>query len=118
MNKRKLGSDKENLAVEYLESNGYSVIKRNFFTRSGEIDIIAENEGYLCFIEVKYRKSLNEGHPSEAVNYSKIRKISMAAKVYMNYAGYDEFFPCRFDVVSITGDKIELIKNAFEYVLN
>lgn len=117
VNKRKLGADKEKQAVDFLISQGYKILKRNFTCGAGEIDIIGENDGYLCFIEVKYRKSLRDGYPSEAVDFRKAGRISRAALCYMNYARLDESVPCRFDVVSILGNDVSLIKNAFEAVL-
>lgn len=115
-NKREIGSEKEKIAVEFLEKNGYRIRKRNFNCGAGEIDIIGENDGYICFIEVKYRASLREGFPEEAVDYRKIRRISRTALAYLNYCRLDEGVPCRFDVVSILGNEIRLIKNAFEAV--
>ena len=53
-NKRTIGADKEQLAAEYLIDNGYTVLERNFRSRTGEIDIIASKDNYLVFIEVKY----------------------------------------------------------------
>lgn len=117
MNKRRIGAEKEQLAVSYLKSRGYRILKRNFFTRNGEIDIIARDGDVLCFIEVKYRSDLSEGYPEEAVNALKIRRITRSALVYMNMSGLPENTPCRFDVVSILGDDIRLIRNAFDAAL-
>ena len=72
---------------------------------------------YLCFIEVKYRKDLSDGYPEEAVDLNKARRITRSAMLYMNMCGLEETTPCRFDVVSILGDEIKLIKNAFEAIL-
>lgn len=113
-NKREIGSEHEKLAVEFLKDNGYIIHKQNFRSGSGEIDIIGENEGYICFIEVKYRASLKDGYPEEAVDFRKIQKISRTALAYLNYSKLGEAVPCRFDVVSILADEIKLIKNAFE----
>ena len=56
MNKRKVGSWYETLACEYLKESGAIILNRNFRARNGEIDIIAKDGNYTCFIEVKYRK--------------------------------------------------------------
>jgi len=117
MNKRKVGAGKESLAAEYLVKEGYRILKQNFYCKSGEIDIIAQDEGILCFIEVKYRADSGDGYPEEAVTMSKIRRISRSALVYMNMCGLPETTPCRFDVVSVLGDEIRVIKNAFDAVL-
>ena len=79
MNKRRIGADKEILAADYLKNQGYRILKQNFFCKDGEIDIIAQDDGVLCFIEVKYRSDLSEGYPEEAVDINKIRRISRSA---------------------------------------
>lgn len=72
-NKRTIGADKEQLAAEYLIDNGYTVLERNFRSRTGEIDIIASKDNYLVFIEVKYRSNTRYGASVEAVNYKNSR---------------------------------------------
>lgn len=112
-NKRTLGNEKEAVAAQYLSEIGYRILTRNFYTRTGEIDLVAQEEGYLVFIEVKYRKNCGSGYPEEAVTPAKQRTIIQTARYYMLTNGYPETMPCRFDVVAITGKKIRLIKNAF-----
>ncbi|MCR5324705.1 MAG: YraN family protein [Lachnospiraceae bacterium] len=116
MNKRKIGSYGEIRASQYLCENGYRIIKKNYFCKAGEIDIIAYDGDHLCFIEVKYRKDLTDGYPEEAVDLKKARRITRSAMLYMNMCSIPDDTPCRFDVVSILGDEIKLIKNAFEAV--
>lgn len=67
----------------------------------------------LCFIEVKYRKSLNSGFAAEAVNIHKQKIIMQTARFYMQKNKINQEQPCRFDVVAIDNDNICLIKNAF-----
>lgn len=85
----------------------------NFYSRHGEIDIIANEDGYLVFVEVKYRKNTICGRPWEAVDYRKQQNLKYTASYYMMKKGYVPETPCRFDVVSILGSKISLYKNAF-----
>ena len=102
----------EEEVAEYLENNGYKIITRNFRCKLGEIDIIATDKDYICFIEVKKRNSADFGSPLEAITPSKIRKLTMTAQIYIKLNNlYDK--NVRFDVVGVLGDKIELIKNAF-----
>lgn len=110
-----LGSEAEAIACSYLEKIDYKIIEKNFRCRSGEIDIIALHQGYIVFIEVKYRTTNQCGYPREAVNYYKQRNLTKVASYYLliNQA-YDK--SCRFDVVEITGKHIELIQNAFNAV--
>jgi len=115
LNKRYLGDDYEKIAAIYLRAEGYEVIQQNFQCKMGEIDIIAQKEGYLRFIEVKYRSNAITGLPQEAVTYQKQRKICKTATYYMMKNNYSMDTPCCFDVVAILGNEIKLYENAFEY---
>ena len=86
----------------------------NFKSRFGEIDIIAKDAETLVFIEVKYRKSSSFGYPEEFVNLKKQHKILQTARYFMLKSHSDVETPIRFDVVSILGDKIKVIKDAFQ----
>ncbi len=114
-NKRSLGTAYEKKAGAYLESEGYEILEYNFRYRRGEIDIIAKDGEYLVFCEVKYRKDSLAGHPAEAVDVAKQRRISQCALYYITTHNLVDV-ACRFDVVSIEGEEICLIQNAFDYV--
>lgn len=114
-NKRQVGKEKEQLAGAYLEKNGYEIIEYNFHCRQGEIDIIAKDEEYLVFCEVKYRSGKTSGTPFEAVDYKKQKTISRCAHFYIAKNNW-QYLPCRFDVVGITDEEITLLKNAFDYI--
>ncbi|MFH1092906.1 MAG: YraN family protein [Candidatus Omnitrophota bacterium] len=119
MNTKQIGKIGENLAVEFLKSNNYNILERNYHNRIGEIDIIAENSSVLCFIEVKTRANDNFGLPQEAISKSKQRKISQTALAYLKARNRlkGNF---RFDVIAVmlneAGENpdINLIKNAFD----
>lgn len=110
-----IGKKYEIKAEEFLKKQGYFILDRNYQCRKGEIDLVGKEGEYLCFIEVKYRSSLSFGLPLEAVTRAKQQRISRTALQYLIEKGYSEDTPCRFDVVGITPDKTELIKNAFVY---
>lgn len=110
-----VGMQYEERAVQYLAGCGYRVVARNYRCRKGEIDIIAKDGPYLCFIEVKYRKEGKFGGALKAVNLSKQQRISKTALYYLMEHGYTDNTPCRFDVLGVTADHMELIKNAFEF---
>lgn len=112
-NKRKLGSEKEVLAAAYLERQGVTILEHNFFFSGGELDLIGKDGEYLCFIEVKYRKSATYGFPEEAVTLAKQRKIRQGAGYYLYQKHLTYETPCRFDVISMYKDEIHWIKNAF-----
>lgn len=113
MNTRAIGTYYESVVCEYLKKNNYEIATRNFRARFGEIDIIAKNEGYLCFIEVKYRDKNGLVSGVYAVDKKKQNTIYNVAKVYMSLNNISEDTACRFDVVSVDEDKVEIIKNAF-----
>lgn len=115
MNKRAVGKEYEQQAAEYLQRQGFQILEQNFRSRFGEIDIVAKEGETLCFVEVKYRSGRDCGSPQEAVDRRKRRKISRMARFYLAKHGYDEWSPCRFDVVAMEPGQIELFRNAFEY---
>ena len=92
----KFGEDK---AADFLKKNGYSVIERNFRCRMGEIDIIAETDEYLVFVEVKTRKNDSFGQAREYVTFSKQQKIKKTALMYLTYHDSDK--QPRFDVIEV-----------------
>jgi len=113
---KRIGELGENMALEYLKKNKYSILKRNFRVKGGEIDIIASHGKRLCFFEVKTRTSKAFGNPEDAVSFDKMRKMTRAAQTYLCYSKkeYDEI---QFDVLSINLEEenpIFHIPNAFE----
>lgn len=121
-NTRALGTEGEKRAVEFLIANDYTILKTNYRVgRIGEIDIIARQAEYICFIEVKTRKSYSFGIPSEAVTAKKQEKIKLIASIFLSNTGKMNN-KIRFDVIEIlmknsNGEdeinSINLIKNAF-----
>lgn len=118
MNKRRLGTEYENMAGDYLMEQGYTLLEKNYRNRYGEIDLIAtDTDGTIVYFEIKYRSNNDAGDPLEAVNVNKQRRISRTALHHYAYHGYAENKPCRFDVIGIYGDgTIRHIKNAFEFL--
>lgn len=98
MTSRERGVWGEDEACRYLQSKGFSVLERNYHSRFGEIDIIADDCGCLVFVEVKTRKSKSYGYACEYVTESKMKKIILTAEAYL---GNVEYPPVRFDVVEI-----------------
>ena len=112
-NNRQVGTAYEKIAAEYLSAQGYEIVEYNFRCRLGEIDLIARDEDYICFVEVKYRSGDATGEAIDAVDAKKQRKIIRVAEYYLMKHGKSEWTPCRFDVVAIDGEQISLYKNAF-----
>lgn len=115
-NKRQTGAKYEQMAADFLTSNGVSITERNFRNRFGEIDLVARDGEYLVFVEVKYRSSARKGSPQEAVNYAKQRKICKVADYYRMTHKISESTAVRYDVIGIMDGKLEWYKNAFEHI--
>lgn len=108
---RQKGFEKETLAAGYLENMGCRILERNYRNHWGEIDLIVKDGDFLVFTEVKYRSSVRSGFPEEAVDAKKRRRIRNSASLYL--AGRSMDIPCRFDIISILGNEIRWIKDAF-----
>lgn len=114
-NNRQTGARYEREAAAYLERQGYRILEYNYRCKMGEIDLIAKDGISLVFCEVKYRKGTECGHPEEAVDVRKQRILSKCAMYYLMEHGLMDS-ACRFDVVSIEGDKLTHYRNAFDYI--
>ncbi len=101
MDRGELGRWGESKAAAHLEAAGYVILERNFRCRSGEINIIAQRNGLLCFVEVKARTSIAFGLPCQAVGPGKQNRIRRAALAYLRrnpgYADWD----LRMDVIEL-----------------
>jgi len=108
----------EDYAAELLVKKGYLIVERNYHSRFGEVDIIAENSEYVLFVEVKTRDENFSVSPVEAVTVGKQRKIFKTALLYLQ--SHRTNLQPRFDVIGITTKhdsfevkSIEYIENAF-----
>jgi putative endonuclease len=116
-----LGQRGEAAAARYLKQLGYTIVARSSHIRRGEIDLIAVDGRTIVFVEVKTRVSHDAGHPADAVDREKQRRLTRLAMVYLKRHHLLEN-PARFDVIAITwpknqrSPKIEHFKNAFEPV--
>lgn len=113
INKRVIGTQKELLASEFLRQNNVEILEMNFRCKCGEIDIIGMDNEYLVFYEVKFRSSTRYGYPEEAVNAVKQRKIYLASQYFMLKNNVADNTPIRYDIISILGNQIKHIRNAF-----
>ena len=95
-----LGKIGEKIAVKYLQKQNYKIITTNFYTRKGEIDIIAKQNKEIIFIEVKTRTSEEFGKPAEAVTYFKQKHMYQAAQYYI-YKSNQNIKYIRFDVIEV-----------------
>ena len=106
-----IGIEAENIVANYLTNLGYEVLARRYKTKYGEIDLIARDGKEIVFIEVKYRKNINDCY--EAISERQISRIRNAAELYLAENNFDNL-PVRFDAIFC--DKIltiRQIKDAF-----
>lgn len=117
--KKTLGQRGEDAAARFLMRLGYKVLARGRRLRPGELDLVMLDGRTIVFVEVKTRTSQETGHPSEAVDAQKQRRLTRLAVTFMKRHGLLEY-PARFDVVAITWPagrgrpQIEHFKNAFD----
>ena len=102
---KRIGLLGEQLAVQFLEKNGYTVLERNYRAGHEEIDIIGRSEKYLVFFEVKTRSCLypgasRYGRPSSAVRYGKQSHLLSAARTYLHTHPHTGLQP-RMDVIEV-----------------
>ncbi|MCR4925474.1 MAG: YraN family protein [Clostridiales bacterium] len=115
----KMGMYGERCAARFLRDKGYKIITANYTTRLGEIDIIASDEKYIIFVEVKARGENSIAQPCEFVDENKQRKILSTAQLYLSSYPSDDLQP-RFDIIEVFLDdnnkmkKINHIENAFD----
>ena len=108
----------EALAAGILQKNGYKVLARNLHSTYGEIDLIAEGDGCICFVEVRVRQEGSMVDPLASITRAKVRRIIKTALVYLRDHPSD--LQPRFDLFAITTTKegkaasYEHIKGAFE----
>lgn len=113
-----LGAEGERAAKAFLQAKGYRILRENYSTPLGEIDLIAREREVVVFIEVKARTSDEFGPPQSSVTLTKQRQIVKVAGLFLEREGLAEA-ACRFDVVAVTfGGKrgrpeILLIRDAF-----
>ncbi len=118
MNKRELGKFGENIAANFLKNNGINIIKRNYFTKYGEIDLIGFENETIIFTEVKFRNNNSFGSPIEAITKNKYNRYKNAADQFLqdNNLNYNDI---RFDIICIYKNKygneykIEWLKNQY-----
>jgi len=104
----------EERAHRYLRARGYTVVARNWRPPQGggELDLIAWERETLVFVEVKARVSGQWSAPERDIDAEKLNSLRRAARDYVRRAGAEEA-EMRFDVVAITGGKIEHLRDAF-----
>lgn len=114
-----LGEDYENRAVTLLQHQGLRVVERNFSSKMGEIDIIAQDGAQLIFVEVRARSSRYFESAAGSVDLRKQQRIVRTAQLFLQRRPHWANTPCRFDVIAFepaqsgTRPRIRWIRGAF-----
>ena len=114
MSTRSVGDAAERLAAKFLEEKfGYKILLRNYRSRFGEVDIIGEEAGVLCFVEVRMRTTSRYGEAIETVSVEKRRRIARTARQFLVINNMEDR-ACRFDMVTLqNGGNPVLLRDAF-----
>ena len=105
------GAVAEDRAATYLSRHGLRIVARNFRTRLGEIDLVAQDGEVLVFVEVRMRASGSFGGALESITPHKQRRIRAAASQFLQRLAREP--RCRFDVLLVEGDETRWLRAAF-----
>jgi len=110
-----LGKKGEEMAVNYLQKNGYTILERNYRFQKAEVDIIAQLKETLAIVEVKTRSTADFGNPQDFVKPKQIQRLVLAVDEYVTVNSLD--VEVRFDIIAIIKEdktvKLEHLENAF-----
>ena len=110
-----LGKEGEEMAVNYLQKKGYSILERNYRFQKAEVDIIAQLKDTLAIVEVKTRSTADFGNPQDFVKPKQIQRLVSAVHEYVTINNLD--VEVRFDIIAIIKEnktvKLEHLENAF-----
>lgn len=108
-----MGRAGEKTALKFLKKKKYKILERNYSTRFGEADIIAEIDGIIVFVEVKTRLNRAFGRPLEAVDSFKQMRYRKIAEYYLYTKRISDTL-VRFDVIEVEGTVINHFEDAFK----
>jgi putative endonuclease len=110
-----LGRRSEDLAAEYLQSQGFTILERNYRVGHKEIDLIVCKEDRVAFVEVKARSGAGYGHPLESITWAKRREIAFVARAWIADRPKAETY--QFDAIAVTwvgeNHRIDHVENAW-----
>jgi putative endonuclease len=111
MSKFTIGQKGELLAKKFLSDKGLKIIKENYRHKKGQVDLIAEDDQTIIFVEVKYRKNNSFGYPEDFVSENQKRLIHLCAENFLLEFPFKKNI--RFDIIAILDNKIEHFEDAF-----
>ncbi len=114
---REKGNAGEDLGADFLKGRGFRIVARNYRTRFGEIDIVAEHRGELVFVEVRSLSSSSRHLPEETISFEKQKRLSLTAQAYLQKNRLEDRV-ARFDILAIEIDgstpTVRHLPDAFE----
>ncbi|RMH15137.1 MAG: YraN family protein [Gammaproteobacteria bacterium] len=116
MSSRDIGERAEKAACIYLRSHGLKTVCQNFRCRFGEIDIIMRDKTTLVFVEVRFRRQADYGHPVETVDRHKQERIGRTAQIFLQENPKFTDHELRFDVIGIKPDRDNPDRYAFDWI--
>jgi putative endonuclease len=96
------GAEAEELACQHLQDQGLRLLKRNFRTKRGEIDLIMQDKSCVVFVEVRFRRSSRYGSAEESISSGKCQRLNAAALAYLQQSAQGGNTQARFDAVAIS----------------
>jgi putative endonuclease len=114
MDRRQTGTLAENTAAAFLESQGFTIVARNFLRRVGEIDVVARDGDLLVVAEVRTRASEQFGGAAASVSRGKQRRVAATAALFLQARPELRRCRVRFDVIVVRDGKIEWLRHAFQ----
>jgi putative endonuclease len=107
----KTGKRAEDKAAHYIQEKGMIILERNYRSKFGEIDIIANDENTIVFVEVKAKVGAGFGLPEEMINKNKLQKVRNMAAMYLG----GKLIACRIDVIAVVFDDAEAVTRLTHY---
>ncbi|MEA1910320.1 MAG: YraN family protein [Spirochaetota bacterium] len=111
--KVELGRKGEEIASIFLEDKGYIIIKRNYMIGHSDIDILARNEEFLVFVEVRTKSKKDRGMPEDTLTKKKLRRMKNTAELYIAFNHYEGL--ARLDAVCIILDESDNVEHLEHY---
>lgn len=99
------GAVAEARALEHLLARGHVLLARNYRVKGGELDLVTEHRGVIVFTEVRARRTNRYGSAAESVTPTKAGRLRRAALAYLLRERGRDDLPCRFDVVTVSGNE-------------
>jgi len=103
-----LGKHGEKIAAAYLQKAGYRILNVNWRCSRAEVDLIADKDGTIVFVEVKTRSSVDYGYPEDFVSYKKEKQLEFASSTYIEMKKHQG--EIRFDIIAIVFENKDLYK--------